>query len=73
MDIRNQRFLEIERRSALGLIWVYNRIPEAIIDATDIKDFHGQLQMVLKQRTAAIYHACDYVLAPLNAIQDKVN
>ena len=28
VDIRNMRFLEIERRSALGLIWVYNRIPK---------------------------------------------
>ena len=27
LDIRNGRLLEIERRSALGFIWVYNRLP----------------------------------------------
>ena len=31
VDIRNRHFLEIERRSALGLIWVYNRLPEYTI------------------------------------------
>ena len=29
-DIRNEHFLEIERLSAMGLIWVYNRLPAAI-------------------------------------------
>ena len=30
LDIRNEHFLEIERRSALGLVWVYNRLPDGI-------------------------------------------
>ena len=56
MDIRNRRFLEIERRSALGLIWMYNRIPEQIISCDSAKDFQRSLQLVLKDR---ILSGCD--------------
>ena len=47
-DIRNRRFLEIERRSALGLIWVYNRLPEEIVRHDNVKDFQRSLQTLLK-------------------------
>ena len=55
-DIRNRRFLEIERRSALGLIWVYNRIPESIISHDCVKDFQRSLQLLLKDHILA---GCD--------------
>ena len=41
---------EIERRSALGLIWIYNPIPEAITSDDTVKDFQGNLQLLLKER-----------------------
>ena len=50
VDIRNKHCLEIERRSALGLIWIYNRIPEAITSDDTVKDFQGNLQLLLKER-----------------------
>ena len=49
-------FLEIERRSALGLVWVYNRLLGDVIDTVDVKDFQRRLQMILKQR---ILEGCD--------------
>ena len=56
MDIRNRRFLEIERRSALCLIWMYNRIPEQFISFDSVKDFQRSLQILLKDR---ILSGCD--------------
>ena len=37
VDIRNHNFLEIERRSAVGLIWIYNRLPEDIVSKVSVK------------------------------------
>ena len=37
LDIRKGHYLEIERRSALGLIWVYNRLPVAIVRHESVK------------------------------------
>ena len=48
-DIRDRGFLEIERRSALRLIWVYNRIPEDIIRHDNVKDFQRSLQSFFKR------------------------
>ena len=50
IDIRNRRFLEVERRSALGLIWIYNRLPEAIVSNDNVKEFQRNLQLLVKQR-----------------------
>ena len=43
VDIRNKEFMEIERRSALGLIWIYNRLPEAIISNDTVQDLQRNL------------------------------
>ena len=48
-DIRNMRFLEIERKSALGLIWVDNRLPQEIVRHDYVKDFQRSLQSLLKE------------------------
>ena len=53
VDIRNRHFLEMERRSALGLIWVYNRVPGEIIRYDTVKDFQKSLQQFLKERLVA--------------------
>ena len=67
-DIRNRRFLEIERRSALGLIWVYNRLPEEIVRHDNVKDFQRSLQSLLKD---ILLSGCDdwkYYLSPRIAV-----
>ena len=53
VDIRNRHFLEMERRSALGLIWVYNRVPGEIIRYDTVKEFQKSLQQLLKERLVA--------------------
>ena len=54
-DIRDQLFLEIERRSALGLSWVYNRMPNDIVMVEDVKVFQRNLQQFLKHRMTSGY------------------
>ena len=53
LDIRKEHYLEIERRSALGLIWVYNRLPVAIVRRESVKEFQRALQILLKERLAS--------------------
>ena len=50
MDIRHRQFLEIERRSVLGLICIYNRLPEASASNDTVKDFQRNLQLVSKDK-----------------------
>ena len=49
-------FLEIERRSAVGLIFVYNRLPADIVAQVTVKAFQRGLQQLLKER---ILSGCD--------------
>ena len=53
IDIRNEHFLEIQPRSALGSIWVYNRLPAEIARHDTVKYFQTSMQHLLKDRLAA--------------------
>ena len=44
-----QRDTETLRRSALGLVRVYNELPQEAVDATSVKDFQSCLQDQLKE------------------------
>ena len=50
MNIRNTDFLEIERRSILGLIWVYNHLPGTAVAANCVSSFQRNLQALVKER-----------------------
>ena len=50
VDIRDGHFLEIQRRSALGLVWVYNRLPGQVIAARSVSHFQHELQEVVASR-----------------------
>ena len=39
IDIRNKDFLEIERRSIVGFIWVSNPLPGSVIAANCVSSF----------------------------------
>ena len=52
-DWRVGRFSELLRRSALGLVSVYNLLPEELVCEKEVKSFQSKLQEVLKQRAAA--------------------
>ena len=52
-DPRKGAFPELLRRSALGLVAVYNLLPKEVVTANTVKDFQKQLQGLLKQRATA--------------------
>ena len=43
---------ELRRRSALGLITVYNLLPARVVAQTSVKSFQTELQNELKERAA---------------------
>ena len=49
-DPRTGRFPELLRRSALGLIAVYNMLPPELVLAKTVKEFQSNLQELLKTR-----------------------
>ena len=50
---RRGRFLEVLRRSALGLVAVYNLLPGSVVSEETVHGFQGKLVEVLRSR------ACD--------------
>ena len=48
VDPRGPRFSEQLRRSALGLVAVYNLLPQSVVDAPSVSLFQGQLQSMLR-------------------------
>ena len=52
-DLLGSRFLEIERRSALGLAGVYNLLPEEIVQAPSVSLFQSGLQDIVKERACS--------------------
>ena len=49
-EYRKGRFLEVLRRSALGLVAVYNLLSPDVVSATTVKDFQRRLQDYLTSR-----------------------
>ena len=52
-DIRSSGFLEMERRSALGLPGIYNLLPEDVVHAPTVSAFQSSLQKLLKERASS--------------------
>ena len=55
-DPRKGVFPEMLRRSALGLVAVYNRLPTEVVLESTVKSFQTKLQELLKARATA---GCD--------------
>ena len=53
VDVRDGSFLEIIRRSVLGLIAVYNILPQEVVDSENVSEFQSALQTLLKSRARA--------------------
>ena len=49
-DIRDGKFREIQRRSALGLVWIYNHLPGDVVAAENVSLFQHRLQELVKAR-----------------------
>ena len=50
---RSNSFLEIGRRSALGLVAIYNLLPQEIVDCDSVSSFQAALQALVKVRAQA--------------------
>ena len=64
VEHRRGRFLEVLRRSALGLVAVYNRLPPAVVEEKTVKAFQVQLANLLKERAAGGQEDWKLTLSP---------
>ena len=55
-DWRRRTHLNVVRRSALGLVAVYNLLPPRVVKLNNVKDFQGALGELLRERATA---GCD--------------
>ena len=55
---------ELVRRSALGLIKVYNLLPKEVVAPTEVKDFQRKLQELVKERAVADCNDWKRTLSP---------
>ena len=62
-ETRRGRFLELVRRSALGLVAVYNLLPKEVL-ADNVKDFQSKVQELVQARAAAGCEDWRYTLSP---------
>ena len=53
VDVRRPAYSEQVRRSAVGLIPVYNLLPEQVVSLPEVSAFQGDLQSMLKSAAAA--------------------
>ena len=63
-DPRKGRFPELLRRSALGLIAVYNLLPTEVVLESSVKGFQSKLQELVKTRATAGYTDWSETLSP---------
>ena len=64
LGVRTTSFSEQVRRSACGLIPVYNVLPEEVVLLPDVRAFQGALQGMLKIAAAAESPSWESVLSP---------
>ena len=64
VETRRDRFLEVVRRSALGLVSVYNLLPPEVVCTDAVKTFQKNLQELVKARAAAGYEDWPETLSP---------
>ena len=53
VETRSGKFLELVRRSALGLVAVYNLLPGDVVATDSVKEFQRKLQELVRNRAAA--------------------
>ena len=58
------RNLEIMRRSALGMIRVYNMLPQGVVEKVNVKSFQSALTQMVRDRLIAGDHAWRFLLSP---------
>ena len=64
VEHRKEHFLEILRRSALGLVSVYNRLPAEAVREPTVKGFQRKLSDFLKDRATTEKEDWKYTFSP---------
>ena len=68
---RTGKYLEVLKYSALGLIDVYNSLPQKVVDYDDVTDFQSALQGILKTEAAASNAGRQSVFSPRHEVWDN--
>ena len=63
-EMKSGHFLEVMRRSALGLRSVYNLLPEFVVGQCSVKGFQGCLQSMVKDRAMSGHDDWRATLSP---------
>ena len=64
VETRKNKFLEVVRRSALGLVAVYNLLPAWVVLPKTVKEFQKNLSILLRQRATADCEDWVYTFSP---------
>ena len=63
-DMKAGHYLEVMRRSALGLRSVYNLLPGHVVSLSSVKEFQGCLQRIVQERAVAGQEDWKVTLSP---------
>ena len=63
-EFRTGQFSALIARSALGLVSVYNLLPQAIVDASSVKEFQCCLQSVVKNKASSDAERWEFFFSP---------
>ena len=63
-DMKSGQYLEVMRRSALGLHSVYNLLPESVVSSVSVRGFQGHLQCIVKERASSGFEDWRLTLSP---------
>ena len=63
-EYRTGHFSEMLARSALGLISVYNLLPQAVVDAASVRDLQACLQSMVKKQVSCRAEGWDLLFSP---------
>ena len=69
-DPRARTHLNVVRRSALGLVAVYNLLPAKVVQLQEVKDFQRALQELVKERACANCENWHLTLSPRLALHN---
>ena len=70
IDIRNKDFLEIDCRSILGFILVYNHLPGTVVAANFVLSFQCNVQTLVKQRALDGCHDWMVIISQLLQVSE---
>ena len=70
IDIRNKDFLEIDCRSILGFILVYNHLPGTVVAANFVLSFQCNVQTLVKQRALDGCHDWMVIISQLLPVNE---